>query len=145
MHQTRDGRVPDHASPMADAAMEQCGLRGSVFVHQKQRRDVHDQRLLAASESLGRDGCKLLCTMEAVDMRVQEDQAERLDRAASSSSMQLLNIREELMQGSTGSKKSARRRPGRNKAFHLQFWSWSSLCVDGEMSGQLRSLLWVRS
>ena len=41
---------------------------------------------------------KSLSTMEGVEMRALEDQAERLGFAASSRSVQPLNIREELTQ-----------------------------------------------
>ena len=75
-------------------------------------------------------------------MRALEDQAERLGSAASSSSMQPLNNREELMQAEAHEPKvmvlpdpgnpSAAEQDEHN-ATHLPFQSWFEHCVPGKM------------
>ena len=75
-------------------------------------------------------------------MRALEGQAERFGLSASSSSMQPLNIREELMQAEAhGPKVWVRPNPGspseaerdEHNATHLPFESWCEQCVARKM------------
>ena len=86
---------------------------------------------------------KLPCAMNDVDMRASEDQAERPGPSTSSSSMEPMNIRAELMHVETlGPKVRVRPDPGspsraerdENNATHLRFWNWCEHCVAGKVA-----------
>ena len=89
---------------------------------------------------------KWLCDVTSVEMRVLEDHAKPTDCSASSSSMQQLIIRKELIQAEAcGQKIRVRLWPGNRseaerdelKATQLPFWSWCTCGVDGKTPGQL--------
>ena len=85
---------------------QQSRLRGRVLVHRKTR--VGNQTELVVQSSVyrleakfldGKANSKMLCNMDSVDMRAPEDRAELTDHPASWSSVQQLNIQEQLIQG----------------------------------------------
>ena len=94
----------------------------------------------------GKADNKWLSDMNSVEMRTLEDQAKPTDYSASSSSMQQLIIRKELIQAEAyGQKIRVRLWPGNRseaerdelKATQLPFWSWCTCGVDGKAPGQL--------
>ena len=95
---------------------------------------------------MGRQTASGLCDMHSVEMRALEDQTKRTDYSASSSSMQQLIIRKELIQAEAhGQKIRVRLWPGNPseaerdelKATQLPFWSWCTCGVEGKAPGQL--------
>ena len=87
------------------------------------------------------------CTMYGVGVQALEDQAQRTDHAASSISVQQLNIQEKLIQAEAcGPKVRARLRKGnpseaeldvKAQATQLTFPNRSTCRVEGNVSGQL--------
>ena len=105
--------------------------------------DEHWTALMVQSKD-GKANRTLLCNVYIVDMRAPQDRAERTDHAASSSSVQQLNVQEELIQAEACGLKT-RARPGEghlseavrdeHKATQLMFPSWCACSVEGKVSG----------